>query len=214
MHLAPYIEALLYERNFVILPGFGAFEPGAYLGVSLNDQGELLPPKRSITFNPYLSNPDTLLAETIAKKELITIEEAETRLSKLVFDWKSTLNKGLSLEVVGVGTFEKVSGVITLLGSSSQMSLGNFGLPAIAPPTKLVDLDQPLEAEKELVPQEPTEAEETVQPVESVTLDEPSTNLSLVNRLALLLAAIAILSSVLFFYKHLNSADLSALFQL
>ena len=217
MHLAPYIETLLYERNFVILPGFGAFEPGVYLGVSLNDQGELLPPKRSITFNPYLSSPESLLAETIAKKELITLEDAETRLNKLVFEWKSTLNKGLALQVAGIGTFEKVSGVITLLDSSSEMSLGNFGLPAIAPPTKIMEAVAPQEVEIDEVLTEVTEIVEvntSATPIESENLEELSAPLSVANRLALLLAALALVSFILFFYKHLSRVDLSQLFQL
>lgn len=217
MHLAPYIETLLYERNFVILPGFGAFEPGVYLGVSLNDQGELLPPKRSITFNPYLSGPESLLAETIAKKELITLEDAETRLTNLVFEWKSTLNKGLALQVEGIGTFEKVSGVITLLDSSSEMSLGNFGLPAIAPPTKIIEAAAPQEVEIDEVRTEVTEVFEvntSTTSIESENLEELSAPLSVANRLALLLAALAIVSFILFFYKHLSRVDLSQLFQL
>lgn len=217
MHLAPYIETLLYERNFVILPGFGAFEPGVYLGVSLNDQGELLPPKRSITFNPYLSSPESLLAETIAKKELITLEDAETRLNKLVFEWKSTLNKGLALQVAGIGIFEKVSGVITLLDSSSEMSLGNFGLPAIAPPTKIMEAVAPQEVEIDEVLTEVTEIVEvntSATPIESENLEELSAPLSVANRLALLLAALAFVSFILFFYKHLSRVDLSQLFQL
>ncbi len=217
MHLAPYIETLLYERNFVILPGFGAFEPGVYLGVSLNDQGELLPPKRSITFNPYLSSPESLLAETIAKKELITLEDAETRLNKLVFEWKSTLNKGLALQVAGIGTFEKVSGVITLLDLSSEMSLGNFGLPAIALPTKIMEAVAPQEVEIDEVLTEVTEIVEvntSATPIESENLEELSAPLSVANRLALLLAALAFVSFILFFYKHLSRVDLSQLFQL
>lgn len=217
MHLAPYLETLLYERNFVILPGFGAFEPGVYLGVSLNDQGELLPPKRSITFNPYLSSPESLLAETIAKKELITLEDAETRLNKLVFEWKSTLNKGLALQVAGIGTFEKVSGVITLLDSSSEMSLGNFGLPAIALPTKIMEAVAPQEVEIDEVLTEVTEIVEvntSATPIESENLEELSAPLSVANRLALLLAALAFVSFILFFYKHLSRVDLSQLFQL
>ena len=121
MHLAPYIETLLEERNFIILPGFGAFEPGAYLGISINENGELLPPKRAVSFNPHLSNDDSVLATVIASKELLEVDDAKAKLKALVFEWKSTLNKEGALVVEGLGRFEKANGLVQLITEASEL---------------------------------------------------------------------------------------------
>jgi len=153
MHLAPYIETLLEERNFIILPGFGAFEPGAYLGISINENGELLPPKRAVSFNPHLFNDDSVLATVIASKELLEVDDAKAKLKALVFEWKSTLNKEGALVVEGLGRFEKANGLVQLITEASELKLGSFGLPAVAPPSKkepvIKEEAQPVQKEAE-----------------------------------------------------------------
>ena len=97
------------------------------------------------------------------------------------------------------------------------MSLGNFGLPAIAPPTKIMEPAAQQEVEIAEVHTEENEKVEAVEPATSIereNLEGLSDSLSAANRLALLLAVLAIVSSILFFYKHLSGVDLTQLFQL
>ena len=217
MHLAPYIETLLEERNFIILPGFGAFEPGAYLGISINENGELLPPKRAVSFNPHLSNDDSVLATLIASKELLEVDDAKAKLKALVFEWKSTLNKEGALVVEGLGRFEKANGLVQLITEASELKLGSFGLPAVAPPSKkeqvIKEEAQPVQkeavqsaAEKPETHKPPQKAEEKPEVVK-----EAASSPSFAYQLAIVLAAIAALSVGYFFYSQLKGVDLSNL---
>ena len=217
MHLAPYIETLLEERNFIILPGFGAFEPGAYLGISINENGELLPPKRAVSFNPHLFNDDSVLATVIASKELLEVDDAKAKLKALVFEWKSTLNKEGALVVEGLGRFEKANGLVQLITEASELKLGSFGLPAVAPPSKkepvIKEEAQPVQKEAE---QSEVEKPETNKPPRKAeekpkVVKEAVSSPSFAYQLAIVLAAIAALSVGYFFYSQLKGVDLSNL---
>jgi len=217
MHLAPYIETLLEERNFVILPGFGAFEPGAYLGIGINENGELLPPKRAVSFNPHLSNDDSVLATVIASKELLEVDDVKAKMKVLVFEWKSTLNKEGALVVAGLGRFEKANGLIQLITEASQLKLGSFGLPAVAPPSKkepfIKEDAQPVQKEVEQPEVEkaeehkPSKKGEEKPEVVEVEVSSPS----FAYQLAIVLSVTAILSVGYFFYSQLKGVDLSNL---
>lgn len=217
MHLAPYIETLLEERNFVILPGFGAFEPGAYLGIGINENGELLPPKRAVSFNPHLSNDDSVLATVIASKELIEVDDAKAKLKALVFEWKSTLNKEGALIVEGLGRFEKANGLIQLITEASELKLGSFGLPAVAPPSKkeqvLKEEVQTVQKEAEQPKVERAKAQKPTKKAEKQpeVLEEVASSPSFAYQLAVVLAVIATLSVGYFFYSQLKGVDLSNL---
>jgi hypothetical protein len=217
MHLAPYIETLLEERNFVILPGFGAFEPGAYLGISINENGELLPPKRAVSFNPHLSNDDSVLATVIASKELLELDDAKAKLKALVFEWKSTLNKEGVLIVEGLGRFEKVNGLIQLITEASELKLGSFGLPAVAPPSKelqvIKEAAHPVQKEvKQPEVERPEEHKPSKKAEEKPELvEEEISSPSFAYQLAVILAIIAVLSVSYFFYSQLKGVDLSNL---
>ena len=217
MHLAPYIETLLEERNFIILPGFGAFEPGAYLGISINENGELLPPKRAVSFNPHLFNDDSVLATVIASKELLEVDDAKAKLKALVFEWKSTLNKEGALVVEGLGRFEKANGLVQLIIEASELKLGSFGLPAVAPPSKkepvIKEEAPPVQKEAE---QSEVEKPETNKPPRKAEekpkmVKEAVSSPSFAYQLAIVLAAIAALSVGYFFYSQLKGVDLSNL---
>ena len=217
MHLAPYIETLLEERNFVILPGFGAFEPGAYLGISINENGELLPPKRAVSFNPHLSNDDSVLATVIASKEPIEVDDAKAKLKALVFEWKSTLNKEGSLVINGLGRFEKANGLIQLITEASELKLGSFGLPAVAPPSKkeevVKEAAQPIQKEVVLPKVERPEEHKPSKKAEEKPemVEETAYAPSFAYQLAVVLAVIAVLSVGYFFYSQLKGVDLSNL---
>ena len=217
MHLAPYIETLLEERNFIILPGFGAFEQGAYLGISINENGELLPPKRAVSFNPHLSNDDSVLATVIATKELLEIDDTKAKLKALVFEWKSTLNKEGTLVVEGLGRFEKANGLIQLITEASELKLGGFGLPAVAPPSKKEQISKeeahPVQKEAEQPEVERPEAHKSTKKAEEKpeSIEEVVSSPSFAYQLAIFLAVIAVLSVGYFFYSQLKGVDLSNL---
>lgn len=148
MVLAPYIQELLAHRNFVILTGFGAFQPGELLPVQLTENNELLPPKRGVAFNALLNNQDTVLAQFIAEREQRESQEVMLELQQLVFDWKTKLNKGASVEVEGIGTFVKEEALVRLVPLDElRVDRESFGLPVVERPA--VEVDSPVSEEIE-----------------------------------------------------------------
>ncbi len=135
MTLGPYIQELLAHRNYVILSGFGAFQPGRLLPVEVNENGELVPPRRTVNFNPLLTYSDDTLARFIAEREQREVEHVVEALSQLVFEWKTELNHGKEVSVPGVGTFIKLKSLIELKPEETlQVHRESFGLPVIKRP--------------------------------------------------------------------------------
>lgn len=154
MVLAPYIQELLAHRNFVILPGFGAFQPGELLPVQLTENNELLPPKRGVAFNALLNNQDTVLAQFIAEREQRDSQEVLAELQQVVFDWKTRLNKGASVEVEGLGSFVKENTLVRLIPIDGlRVDRESFGLPVVERPA--VEVDAPVAEEAVSTEKEP-----------------------------------------------------------
>ena len=157
MVLAPYIQELLAHRNFVILPGFGAFQPGELLPVQLTENNELLPPKRGVAFNALLSNQDAVLAQFIAEREQRDSQEVLAELQQLIFDWKTRLNKGASVEVEGLGTFVKENTLVRLIPIDElRVDRESFGLPVVERPA--VEIDTPVVEEVASTEKEPKQS--------------------------------------------------------
>jgi nucleoid DNA-binding protein len=135
MTLAPYLQELLAHRNYVILSGFGAFQPGSLLPVEINEKEELLPPRRAVTFNALLTNRDDTLAQFIAEREQREVEAVVDDLNRLVFEWKTALNDGKEVEITGVGSFVKKESLIALRPEATlEVHRESFGLPVIKRP--------------------------------------------------------------------------------
>ena len=170
MVLAPYIQELLAHRNFIILPGFGAFQPGELLPVQLTENNELLPPKRGVAFNALLNNQDAVLAQFIAEREQRESQEVMLELQQLVFDWKTRLNKGASVEVEGIGTFVKEDTLVRLLPLDElRVDRESFGLPVVERPA--VEVDSPVSEEVGLTEETPKPSPE---PKEKASTPKPA----------------------------------------
>ena len=63
------------------------------------DQSHLMPPHKSISFNPYLQENDGVLCEHIALKENRSIAEIEKAVKKLVKSWQSKLALGEKVQI-------------------------------------------------------------------------------------------------------------------
>ena len=109
--LENHIENLLREHDFVIIPAFGGFvasEESAQM-----ENGYLLPPSRTIGFNPELTYNDGLLVQEIAKAEGLSLIEANNYIAEKVEKLNTTLKTFKHLSFANIGTFhlngEKVS---------------------------------------------------------------------------------------------------------
>ena len=109
--LENHIENLLRKHDFVIIPAFGGFVASEESAQMQN--GYLLPPSKTIGFNPDLTYNDGLLAQEIAKAEGISLFEANNYIAEKVEKLNTTLKNFKHLSFGSVGTFhlngEKVS---------------------------------------------------------------------------------------------------------
>ena len=109
--LENHIENLLREHDFVIIPAFGGFV--ASENSAQMENGYLLPPSRTVGFNPDLTYNDGLLAQEIAKADGISLIEANNYVAEKVEKLNITLKTFKHLSFANIGTFhlngEKVS---------------------------------------------------------------------------------------------------------
>lgn len=106
MQLDQYISDLLYRYECVILPGFGAFLTQYQSAIIHESTQAFYPPKKKLSFNAQLTDTDGLLANYIAKKEMIPHEEANLKIASYVRFLYDGLHKGSVVELKNVGLFQ------------------------------------------------------------------------------------------------------------
>ena len=109
MNLANYISDLLYRYECVIVPKFGGFVTNSKSARIDTANNTLYPPFKQITFNSHLVNNDGLLANYISSVDNISYECAVNYIQFEIDAWRDKL-KNNELELVGLGTFNLISG--------------------------------------------------------------------------------------------------------
>lgn len=105
MKIEPYISQLLYRYQCVTVPGFGAFLT-EFQSAQLDEKSHsFYPPKKMISFNPFLKNNDGLLAKHLADGEKISYEIAVNLIQNEVSHWKTKIEDFGTLSVKNVGDF-------------------------------------------------------------------------------------------------------------
>jgi hypothetical protein len=105
MKIEQYISQLLYRYQCVTVPGFGAFLTEFQSAQIDESSHSFFPPKKSISFNPYLKNNDGLLANHLAQAEKITYEVAVTVIQNEVNLWKNTIQEIGQFTIKNIGNF-------------------------------------------------------------------------------------------------------------
>jgi cell division protein FtsN len=91
MQVENYIQGLLYEHNFVVIPDFGGFI-AEYKSVEIHPiTHRFNPPTKRIAFNEQLKVNDGLLAATIAREEKVSLLEAYRMIRDFVFHIREEL---------------------------------------------------------------------------------------------------------------------------
>jgi len=139
MQLDQYISDLLYRYECVILPGFGAFLTQYQSAQVHQTTNAFYPPKKRLSFNSQLTDSDGLLANYIAKSEVIPHEEASNRIQTYVRFLFDRLHKGEHVTFENIGSFDlnednnlqfEPSHHLNYLTSS--FGLSSFTTPALA----------------------------------------------------------------------------------
>lgn len=147
-----YLLHLLKEVKTLIIPGLGA------LTVTNESTGEIL-------FMPYLKFDDGTLAQHIATKEKMDINDAKNMIAKFVHEVTVELDKGSSYDMYQFGSFAKEDGEIV------------FKMWDASAPQKEVKavVDIPAEKKEHEVVPEITKEEPEVEIVEESKKDETAT---------------------------------------
>ncbi|WP_299208185.1 SPOR domain-containing protein [uncultured Dokdonia sp.] len=106
MQLDQYISDLLYRYECVIVPGFGAFLTQYQPAIIHETTQAFYPPKKKLSFNAQLTDTDGLLANYIAKKEMIPHEDANAKIVSYVRFLFDSLHKGKAVEFKNIGSFQ------------------------------------------------------------------------------------------------------------
>lgn len=146
-----HIENLLRKHDFVIIPAFGGFvasEKSAQM-----ENGYLLPPTRTIGFNPDLNYNDGLLAQEVAKEEGISLKEANVYIKESVEKLNNTLVNFKHLSFANIGTFQLNNHKVSFEPyKTNDLLIDSFGLQSFYFPeivTNTISLSEKVRAEKE-----------------------------------------------------------------
>lgn len=105
MKIEQYISQLLYRYQCVTVPGFGAFLTEFQAAQLDENSHSFYPPKKMISFNPFIKNNDGLLANHLAQAEKISYEIAVNIIQNEVSHWKTKIQEFGSFSVKNVGDF-------------------------------------------------------------------------------------------------------------
>lgn len=146
-----HIENLLRKHDFVIIPAFGGFvasEKSAQI-----ENGYLLPPTRTVGFNPDLNYNDGLLAQEVAKEEGISLKEANFYIKESVEKLNNTLVNFKYLSFANIGTFQLNNDKVSFEPyKTNDLLIDSFGLQSFYFPeifTNTISLSEKVRAEKE-----------------------------------------------------------------
>lgn len=100
------IRSLLFEHDYVTVPGLGAFIAHYEPSVFNPENNSFSPPNRRISFNSVLKQDDGLLMSSVIKKRNVSTQRAKDIISEYVQEIKNTLLTKYAFEFGGIGDLE------------------------------------------------------------------------------------------------------------
>lgn len=151
--LTAHIEYLLMSHDCVVAPGLGAFlvheTPARYD----SERSLFVPPVRSLGFNAAVTLNDGLLAESIARRNRVSLDEARVRVDSAVASFRSQLEQSGTLPVGNLGIMSVHDGALLFEPSMrSAVTLRYMGLGAISVKPLMSDIPAAGVEEEEVTP--------------------------------------------------------------
>ena len=139
MKIEQYISQLLYRYQCVTVPGFGAFLT-EFQSAQLDESSHsFYPPKKLISFNPFLKNNDGLLANHLAQAEKIAYEAAVNAIQNEVSHWTTKIQEFgyFSLKNIGEFSMNAERNLVFIPADQINYLKESFGLsPFMSPAVK------------------------------------------------------------------------------
>jgi hypothetical protein len=105
MKIEQYISQLLYRYQCVTVPGFGAFLTEFQSAHLDENSHSFYPPKKMVSFNPFIKNNDGLLANHLAEAEKVSYEVAVSAIQNEVSHWKTKIQEFGNFSIKNIGDF-------------------------------------------------------------------------------------------------------------
>jgi hypothetical protein len=136
MKIEQYISQLLFRYQCVTVPGFGAFLTEFQSAQLDENSHSFYPPKKMISFNPFIKNNDGLLANHLAQAEKISYEIAVNSIQNEVSHWKTKIQEFGSFSVKNVGDFSLNSenNIVFVPVDQINYDTASFGLSSFVSP--------------------------------------------------------------------------------
>ncbi len=155
MKIEHYISQLLYRYQCVTVPGFGAFLAEFQSAQLDENSNSFYPPKKLISFNPYIKNNDGLLANHLAQAEKVPYEIAVNAIQNEVSLWKTKIQEFEHFSVKNIGDFSlntEKNLVFVPIDHINYLS-ASFGLSSfVSPSVKREDYKETVEQLEEKAP--------------------------------------------------------------
>lgn len=137
MKIEQYISQLLYRYQCVTVPGFGAFLTEIQSAKLDENTNSFYPPKKLVSFNPYIKNNDGLLANHLSKEEKINYEVAISVIQTEVENWRKSIHEFGQLTFKNIGGFSLNSENNLVFVPAEQVNYlkESFGLSTFVSPT-------------------------------------------------------------------------------
>lgn len=101
-----YIRQLLFEKDFVAVPGLGGFVAQSVPAEIDSEGNHISPASKVIVFDSNLSGTDNNLALLISESEGIGLEDANQNIQNFIYKIRQVLNEGQTYQLEGVGQFD------------------------------------------------------------------------------------------------------------
>lgn len=105
MKIGKYISELLFERESVVLPGFGEFGTRYVPARFVPEEKKVESPSKVVTFNEKNKAEDETLAAFMAQKENIGIDKTKEFIVAFVQECHISLKAGRKVELENIGSF-------------------------------------------------------------------------------------------------------------
>lgn len=137
MKIEQYISQLLYRYQCVTVPGFGAFLTEFHSAQLDESSHSFYPPKKMISFNPFIKNNDGLLANHLAEAEKISYEIAVNTIQNEVSHWKTKIQEFGSFSIKNIGDFSLNSerNIVFVPVDQINYLTSSFGLSTFVSPS-------------------------------------------------------------------------------
>lgn len=136
MKIEQYISQLLFRYQCVTVPGFGAFLTEFQSAQLDENSHSFYPPKKMVSFNPFIKNNDGLLANHLAQAEKISYEVAVNSIQNDVSNWKTKIQEYGNLSVKNIGDFSLNSenNIVFVPVDQINYLTASFGLSSFVSP--------------------------------------------------------------------------------